>query len=57
MGTYEVLDLAYTPNEGQECFSGNYEECVDFINTQGGTYGACMYKIVPIINKTTTNKN
>ena len=45
--THEVLDLVYTKEEGQECFSGSYKECVDFVDKQGGVSFA--YKIVPII--------
>lgn len=47
METHEVLDLFYTPEEGQECFSGTHQECVDFINEQGGA--TFMYEIVPIV--------
>lgn len=47
--THQVLDLVYTPDEGQECFSGTYQECVDFINEQGGA--TFMYKIVPIVRR------
>lgn len=41
---YTVLDLHYTKDKGQECFSGNYEECLEFIRQQG----ACsfMYEII-----------
>lgn len=44
---YVVLDLVYTEEEGQECFSGTYEECEKYIQEQGGWEG--MYKIVPKI--------
>jgi len=49
MATHEVLDLVYTPEEGQECFRGTHQECVDFINEQGGA--TFTYKIVPIVRK------
>lgn len=35
MKQYTVLDLTYTIEEGQECFTGSYEECESFINSQG----------------------
>jgi len=48
--THKVLDLVYTPEEGQECFFGSLQECTDFIKNQGG--GATfMYKIVPNFHK------
>jgi len=47
--THEVLDLVYTPDEGQECFSGTYQECLDFVSEQGSE-AYFMYKIVPIVN-------
>jgi hypothetical protein len=47
--THEVLDLIYTPDEGQECFQGSEKECYDFIQQQGGA--DFMYKVVPIVFK------
>lgn len=47
--THQVLDLAYTPEEGQECFEGTEQECSDFILQQDGS--AFTYKIVPIVQK------
>ena len=47
--THEVLDLVYTPEEGQECFSGTEQECNDFVEEQGGA--TFTYKVVPIIFK------
>lgn len=44
MKTHLVLDTFYTPDEGQECFSGTLEECTDFITEQGGAI--FLYKIV-----------
>lgn len=44
--THQVLDLVYTPEEGQECFEGTEQECYDFIAKQGGA--TFMYKVVPI---------
>ena len=49
METHEVLDLFYSPDEGQECFRGTHKECIDFINEQGNT--TFMYKIVPIVRE------
>ena len=49
METHTVLDLVYTPDEGQECFSGTEQECYDFITEQGGA--SFMYKVVPIVNE------
>jgi len=46
---YEVLDMCYTEDECQTCFVGNYKECQEFIQEQGGM--VVMYKIVPIIKK------
>ena len=31
MKTHKVLNLIYTEEEGQECFSGTYQECLDFV--------------------------
>lgn len=45
--THQVLDLVYTPDEGQECFEGTEQECYDFIQQQGGA--TFMYKVVPIV--------
>jgi hypothetical protein len=45
--THQVLDLVYTPDEGQECFDGSEQECYDFIQQQGGA--TFMYKVVPKI--------
>jgi hypothetical protein len=41
MKTHEVLDLVYTPEEGQECY--------EFIQEQGGA--SFMYKVVPIVHR------
>lgn len=51
MSKYVVLDMVYTPDEGQECFFGTHEECWDFIQRQGGWQG--MYRIVPEIEFST----
>lgn len=45
--THQVLDLVYTPDEGQECFEGSEQDCHDFIQKQGGA--TFMYKVVPKI--------
>ena len=45
MKTYKVLDLVYTEEEGQGCFTGTYEECFDFMTEQPMAFA---YKIVPL---------
>ena len=45
--THQVLDLVYTPDEGQECFEGTEQECYNFIQQQGNA--TFMYKVVPIV--------
>jgi hypothetical protein len=47
--THQVLDLVYTPDEGQKCFEGTEQECNGFIEQQGGA--TFTYKVVPIIHK------
>jgi hypothetical protein len=47
METHEVLDLTYTPDEGQGCFRGTEKECYDFIKQQGSS--TFMYKVVPVV--------
>lgn len=44
--THKVLDLVYTPEEGQECFDGTRVECENFVSEQGDTH--FTYKIVPM---------
>jgi hypothetical protein len=53
MDTHEVLDLIYTPEEGQECFSGTEQECYEFIQQQGDAF--FTYKVVPIIKNNSKN--
>ena len=54
--THQVLDLVYTPDEGQECYEGTEQECYDFIQQQGDAI--FMYKVVPIVHKIVyENKN
>ena len=54
--THQVLDLVYTPDEGQECYEGTEQECYDFIQQQGDAI--FMYKVVPIVRKIVyENKN
>ena len=53
MDTHKVLDLVYTEEEGQDCFSGTHEECEQFIETQGGA--SFMYKIVPLTQEEIIN--
>jgi len=45
MKTHKILDLHYTPEEGQTCFSGTLQECNTFLETQTPCF---MYKIVPL---------
>ena len=44
--THKVLDQTYTPEEGQECFAGSFEQCNDFISKQSDFF---MYKVVPLM--------
>ncbi len=44
---YNVLDLMYHPEEGQECFQGTMDECQNFLKEQSDFF---MYKIVPVNN-------
>jgi len=51
--THIVLDLLYTPEEGQDCFDGTFQECMDFISKQGGsTY---MYEIIEMTKEQIEN--
>lgn len=43
--THEVLDLHYLPEEGQGCFDGTYQECLNFLADQRPHF---MYKVVPM---------
>lgn len=43
--THQVLDLHYLPDEGQECFDGTWEECIEFAAIQSPVF---MYKVVPM---------
>ena len=43
--THVVLDLHYTSEEGQECFDGTREECIEFMKTQSPHF---MYTVVPM---------
>lgn len=45
MKTHLVLDLHYRPDEGQDCFAGTHQECIDFAATQTPHF---MYKVVPM---------
>lgn len=45
MKTHQVLDLHYMPEEGQGCFDGTLQECIDFTSTQSPHF---MYKVVPL---------
>lgn len=44
MKTHKVLDLFYHEDEGNDVFSGTYQECLDFKSEQNG-FG---YVIVPM---------
>lgn len=43
--THVVLDLVYTPNEGQEVYEGSEDQCYNWIVEQGGA--SFMYKVIP----------
>ena len=45
MKTHQVLDLHYHEDEGQGCFDGTQQECVEFAATQTPHF---MYKVVPM---------
>lgn len=45
MTTHQVLDLHYSPEEGQGCFDGTKKECEEFIASQTPSF---MYKVVPL---------
>lgn len=47
LATHKVIDLVYSPNEGQDCFEGTEQECYEFIEEQGGY--KFTYEVVPII--------
>jgi len=49
IATHEVLDLVYHEDEGNVVFQGSEEECLDWIQKQGGA--TFTYKISPIIEK------
>jgi len=44
--THLVLDLVYHEDECNTCYAGTYEECRDWIASQGGS--SFTYKIVPM---------
>lgn len=50
--THEVLDLHYHEDEGQGCFDGTYQECLDFLADQSPHF---MYKIVPMTKEEIEN--
>lgn len=43
--THRVLDLHYHEDEGQGCFVGTLQECLDFKETQSPDF---MYQVVPM---------
>jgi hypothetical protein len=45
MKTHQVLDLHYTPDEGQGCFTGTKMQCEEFASSQSPSF---MYKVVPM---------
>lgn len=47
--THEVLDLTYLPEEGQGCYSGSEQDCIDFVYQQTRTGGFNSYQVVPIV--------
>jgi len=46
MKTYKVLDMTMTQEEGQDCFDGTQQECLDFISKQPD--GNIGYEVVPM---------
>jgi len=52
MKTHLVLDLIYTPEEGQVCFEGTEQQCMDFIDQQNDP--SFSYKIVPNVDQDET---
>jgi len=44
--THIVLDLVYTPEEGQDCFDGTHDECQEFVKNQKSAISS--YEIVPM---------
>ena len=51
MKTHKVIDIAYTKEEGQDCFSGTHQECIEFLaeqNSYGETY---TLEIVPLLKE------
>lgn len=34
MKTYKVIDTIYEIDEGQDCFVGTLQECIDFVEEQ-----------------------
>lgn len=48
MKTHKVLDLMYTVDEGQSCFSGTHQECAEFISEQAHSSSISMFKVVPM---------
>lgn len=45
--THIVLDLTYHEDEGQQCFAGTHQECLDFISEQD-TIGL---QVVPMLKE------
>ena len=48
--THIVLDLVYTPEEGQEAFAGSLEECNDFVAKEY-QLDFFTYKVVPMLSE------
>lgn len=51
MKTHKVIDLAYTEEEGQDCFSGTHQECVEFLAEQNSYGEIYTLKIVPLLKE------
>ena len=49
MKTHKVIDLAYTEEEGQDCFSGTHQECIEFLAEQNSYGEIFTLKIVPLL--------
>jgi len=44
MKDYKVIDLMYTPEEGQDTYVGTLNECEEFIKENG----SMLFQIVPL---------
>ena len=52
MKTHKVIDLHYSPEEGQDCFDGTFGECIIFAESQSPNF---MYQVVEMTQKEIIN--